>query len=383
MIRTRLLWGFVVLVVLGLGTLVAMNTYWGEVQVPAALRGAAARNPFYAAQRLAESLGATTARRGDIAGVGRESVVVLTSYGWDVSTQRRTELERWVEAGGRLVVDTSLIVGGDVFERWSGIARAVAELGGDDRFEAPQDVCTNVDEIGGGDSVAPARQLLVCGVRAGSWLETSRDPVWGLSDETGLQVVRTAVGAGTVTAINAEPFRFRDFLEADHGELFVVATDLSRGDRIVFVSEEEPSSLFGLAWRYGAPFVVVLLLWIALALWRGAARFGPLAAVPEAARRSLAEQIRGTGRFTLRLGGGAALHAAALRALREAAVRRVASYDRLEPTAQLAAVADAAAVDRAELTRAVDHAALRRPAELRTALALLEAARRHLTTSNQ
>lgn len=79
MIRTRLLWGFVVLVVLGLGTLVAMNTYWGEVQVPAALRGAAARNPFYAAQRLAESLGATTARRGDIAGVGRESVVVLTS----------------------------------------------------------------------------------------------------------------------------------------------------------------------------------------------------------------------------------------------------------------------------------------------------------------
>jgi hypothetical protein len=379
MTATRALWVFVFLVVVGLGVFVAMNTHWGEVQLPAPLRGAAARNPFYAAQRLAESLGAATARQGDLAGVDSESVVVLTSYGWDVSAERRAKLERWVEAGGRLVVDTSLIVGGDVFERWSGIARAAPEFGDDEEFAPPEDVCTNVDEIAAGNSLSPARHLLVCGVLGGSWLETSRDPVWGLSDETGLQVVRTAVGSGTVTAINTEPFRFRDFLEADHGELFVAATQLASGDRIVFVSEEEPSSLLGLAWRYGAPLVVVLLLWIALALWRGAARFGPLATAPEAARRSLAEQIRGTGRFTLRLGGGAALHAAALRALREAAVRRIAGYDRLEPAARIAAVADAAAVDRAELARALDHPAARRPAELRTALALLEAARRHLT----
>jgi hypothetical protein len=379
MTRTRFLWALVIAVVVGVGIFVARSTYWGEVQVPAPLRGAAARNPFYAAQRLAESLGASTARQGGIAGVDRDSVVVLTAYGWDLSGERRLEFERWVEAGGRLVVDASLIVGGDVFERWSGIARAVPERGDDAEFAPPEDVCTNVDEIATGDNVSPARQLLVCGVLGGSWLETSREPVWGLSDETGLQVVRTAIGGGTVTAINTEPFRFRDFLEADHGELFVAATQLESGDHIVFVSEEESSSLLGLAWRYGAPLVIVLLLWIALALWRGAARFGPLAAAPDAARRSLAEQIRGTGRFTVRLGGGAALHGAALRALREAAVRRIAGYDRLEPAAQIAVLADAAAVDRAELARAIDHPVARRSSELRTALALLETARRHLT----
>jgi hypothetical protein len=382
MTQTRLLWTFVVMVVLGLGVFVATNTYWGDVQVPAALRGAAARNPFYAAQGLAESLGATTARQGDLAGVGSDAAVVLTAYGWDVSTARRTEFERWVEGGGRLVVDASLSVGGDVFERWSGIARVVPELTDDDVLGAPEDVCTHVDEIAAGTGVAPSRDLLICGVLGGSSLETSRDPMWGLADEAGLQVVRMAVGRGSVTAINTEPFRFRDLLEANHGELFVAATQLASGDRIVFVSEEEPSSLLALAWRYGAPFVVVLLLWIALALWRGAVRFGPLAAAPEAARRSLAEQIRGTGRFTVRLGGGVALHAAALRALREAAVRRIAGYDRLEPAAQVAALADAAAVDRAELARALDPPAARRPSELRTALALLEAARRHLTIRN-
>jgi hypothetical protein len=99
----------------------------------------------------------------------------------------------------------------------------------------------------------------------------------------------------------------------------------------------------------------------------------------DSARRSLAEQIRGTGRFALRLGGGgAALHAATLRALTEAAVRRIVGYERLSPTAQIEALASAAAVDRAELAAAMSYAAERRSPDLRSTLALLESARRQL-----
>jgi hypothetical protein len=39
---------------------VVANTEWGEVRVPTPLRGEAATNPFYAAQRLVETLGATS-----------------------------------------------------------------------------------------------------------------------------------------------------------------------------------------------------------------------------------------------------------------------------------------------------------------------------------
>ena len=97
---------------------------------------------------------------------------------------------------------------------------------------------------------------------------------------------------------------------------------LRRGDSIVFLTEEDHASMLRLLWRFGAPALLLLAGFVALALWRAGARFGPPIAATETARRSLAEQIRGTGQFALRFGGGEALHAAALRALRDAAMQR-------------------------------------------------------------
>ena len=41
-------------------TYIARNTYWDEISIPTPLRGEAVTNPFYAAQRFAEALGART-----------------------------------------------------------------------------------------------------------------------------------------------------------------------------------------------------------------------------------------------------------------------------------------------------------------------------------
>src|SRR5690606_17997655 len=125
-------------------------------------------------------------------------------------------------------------------------------------------------------------------------------------------------------------------------------------DHVVFLTEADVPSLPVLVWRHGAPFVVVLLSWIALALWRGAMRFGPLLAPAERARRSLAEQILGTGRFVVRAGGGAALVAAARRALDEAAQRRIVGYERLAEPARARAVATLTGVDVRALAGALD-----------------------------
>jgi len=124
--------------------------------------------------------------------------------------------------------------------------------------------------------------------------------------------------------------------------------------------------------------VVLSAVLIGFLLWRGAVRFGPLAAPEPTARRSLAEQIRGTGRFALHHGGGESLHAATVRALDEAARRRVAGYARLQAKARTDAVARLAGVEASALATAVFNPRARRPHEFRGTIALLEATRRRL-----
>ena len=116
--------------------------------------------------------------------------------------------------------------------------------------------------------------------------------------------MRVQVGRGSVTVINATPFRERSLFNGNHGRLFVAATGMRRGDDIHFLSEENHPSLLALLWQHGAPVVLLSLALIGLVIWRGTVRFGPLEAPSDAARRSLAEQIRGTGQFALRHGGG-------------------------------------------------------------------------------
>jgi hypothetical protein len=374
---------------------IASNTEWGEVELPAPLRGEAATNPFYAAEKLAETLGATSERRDSLGDTPNDAVLVLSTWGWDIDRARREQMERWVEDGGRLVVDAALISGSDAFEQWSGIARETEEPNPDaDPFQAPEEFepCETFVAVhygaDGGFEESDAYEL--CNFDRSSWLEAAdesraEDWLWSLEDaeHTWVQGIRVEIGEGSVTLINGVPFVYRELFEGDHGELLAAAANLRAGDQVVFMTEADVPSLLELVWRHGAPVVVVLLLWIALALWRGSLRFGPLVAPSERARRSLAEQILGTGRFVLRVGGGAALAAAARRALHEAASRRIVGYERLGGAAQAEAVAALAGADARELAAALDAEQSARPLELRAKLALLEAARRELISRSQ
>ena len=365
---------------------IVANTEWGDVEIPSPLRGEAVTNPFYAAQKLVASLGATGERREALGDTPIDAVVVLSTWGWDIDQDRRADFERWVEAGGRLVVDAALISGSDAFERWTGITRAEEEVDPDeDLFQAPEIVepCVPLDEVGAEVDEESTAVYSACNFDYASWFETNKRVLWGLSDGGYLLAARVAVGQGTVTVINGVPFVYRELFEGDHGELLAAAADLRGGDHVVFMSEADVASLPELVWRYGAPVVAVLLLWIALGLWRGAMRFGPLVAPTERARRSLAEQVLGTGRFALRIGGGAALAAAARRALHEAAARRIVGYERLTVAAKARAVAGLARVDAGELAAALDPELSSRALELRAKLALLEAARRELVSRSQ
>jgi len=188
--------------------------------------------------------------------------------------------------------------------------------------------------------------------------------------------MRVQVSRGSVSVINATTLRSRHLFDGDHGWLFVTSSQLRRGDDMHFLSEDAQPSLLVLLWQRGGPVVVLTLALISLVLWRVGVRFGPLAAAQPAARRSLAEQIRGTGQFALRQGGGDALLAAALRALDEAAQRRIPGYARLSTKERASALARLTGFDLQALAAAIHRARLRRSHELRSTVALLEAARR-------
>jgi len=367
---------------------VARNTYWDEATVPLPPRGEAARNPFYAAQRLAEELGARTSWERYLATPPTGSTLVVSYWHWDLVAGRRERLERWVEAGGHLVVDTSFVGGEEAFAEWSGIAHTDLREQSAGQGENPlsgarrprRERCQNMVVLGDGTSSTPSgsAQLKLCDFPAQDVLTTTRRVAWGVRDEQGHQAVRVNVGKGTVTVINATPFLERQLFEGDHAALFAAATQLSRASEIRFVSENEHSSLLSLMWMFGAPAVALALVLIALALWRGSVRFGPLTAEPERARRSLAEQIRGTGQFVLRVGKGKALHAAAVRALGEAALRRVASYTSLPAEERIAVLEKLTGLSAEELRSAIHYSGSRRTHDLRNALALIESARRRI-----
>src|SRR5262245_50464359 len=99
----------------------ASNTSWGETKVPLPPRGDARPNPVYAAQRFAEGLGARTSWDRQLTLPPVDAVIVVSSWHWSLSAARQRALERWVESGGRLIVDDALLGGDNEFADWSGI----------------------------------------------------------------------------------------------------------------------------------------------------------------------------------------------------------------------------------------------------------------------
>ncbi len=366
----------------------ANHTYWGEIELPVPLKGEAARNPFYAAQRFARTLGARTQWDRALVTPGPGDVIVASAWSWDLTAQRRERMKRWVEAGGRLVVDRSLIRGSADFADWSGIQvislrrprlPAVARRLPDAR-RAPSP-CRDFVEMSEASAGTPAHYT-VCDADSASMLWTNRKRAWALLDTQlrtrPIEALRVNIGRGSVTYLNASPFLGRDLLEGDHGRLFVAAAQLRAGDVVHFLSEGEQLPLPLLVWRYGSPAVALLLVLAAFALWRGAVRFGPLVPAVETARRSLAEQILGTGRFTRRVGGGRSLRVATRRALDEAALRRIGAYRQLSLAERAERLAAATGLEAPKLEAAMAEGAEPRGAALASAIALLETARRRI-----
>lgn len=381
--RGLIVGGVAAIAIVALGAWVLNNSYWEEVPIPSALQGPAREDPFYAAKRLVRELGGEASEENYFISPPAGDVIFLSNWSWNLGAERRRQLESWVESGGRLVTDSSLWLRGEVFREWSGLDWWPAENPEEAAARQPPSERCRLLQRQGERVLADENEsqgYVVCDLDT-TVVVSRRPPEWLLTDKDVAKVVRVPVGAGSVTVAAAAPFHWRGLLEADHGELFVAMTQLRPGDHVHFLSEAEHPSLAGLTWMLGWPALVPALLALALLLWRQGARFGPQLQVAPPVRRSLVEQIRGTGRFLLRRGGAKSLHAASLRALEEAARRSVPGFDTLEGAARTAAIARAAGITEASLAPALHEPA--GPRSLIPALLLLEGTRRRILSSTR
>ena len=154
---------------------------------------------------LAEQLGANTAWQHGLGSAEGDAVIVASALHWSLIPARRQAIERWVDNGGRLVVD-SLFLGTEEFARWSGISP--------DRPDEDEEN-TEEDEEDEKEFKLPPRcrtwkddgaQYRMCGYWGVIPLKSTHPPIWSLHDDIGMQVVRVQHGRGTITVVNGSPF---------------------------------------------------------------------------------------------------------------------------------------------------------------------------------
>jgi hypothetical protein len=375
MIRERLGLIGVVLGVAALIAWVASNTYWTSIKVPLPLKGEAATNPFYIREKFAQALGAHTQWSRDMRMPPTTGIAYVSMLEWDLLPERRKRFEHWVESGGRLVIGSTLFTSTETLETWMGVGhqKRVEPKTKTKLEDEDENTCYPYVEDGTQESYD------VCDMASTIAIVPHRKLEWGLRDkESNLEGARVRVGRGSVTALAGAPFSGRSLFSGDNGRLFVAATQLRRGDVIYFFTESDQASLLELAVRFGWPVLCLIGVALALAIWRGSSRFGPMAPATETARRSLAEQIRGTGQFAMRIGSAGALHAATARALNEAASRYINAYEVLSGADRMQALATATGFEASSLAAALHYSGSGRAEHLRADLELLEAARRRI-----
>ena len=135
---------------------------WVEVDVPIPPRGEAARDRFYVAKQLARRLGASVTTVRDLERLPPAgATLVIGSRRWNMFPGREAALERWVDAGGHLVVLQSAWSAEGDTPRWVPMrsaplrrdapARAAAAAPAQTAASAPRDI----DEL-----ARPAREAV-------------------------------------------------------------------------------------------------------------------------------------------------------------------------------------------------------------------------------
>lgn len=398
----------------------ARNTEWVQEEVKGEPRGELLKDGSLMAKQALSRLGVKVETPLNLSVMPPPgATLILASSNWDLFEGRDAKLRAWVEAGGHLVLEAHR-VNDEKLGQWIPVSlkrnhdedeEATEEStepasNGDAPAEPPDPAASQANETSNAHTEQDTdeacyrlrerveltqrfpeqNELLRC-----AWSEqgliSGRPLLWALDTQDGrVDAMRVAQGQGRITVI-AGGFRFQPLgttgfgnlgiLEGDNLAVFVALLDAHKGDTVWLVQDEDRDALLVWLWKHGAPAIVLAALALAFALWRGFVRLGPVITPPSQARRSLAEQIRGTAQF-LWYREPQALHAAQMRALHEAAHNHIPAYAKLTDAEQALAIARTTGADSKALLLAFDPNKPRKQAQWADDLSLLESVRRNL-----
>ena len=427
-----------VLAVLALVGWVVHKTRWEDVEVEDEAHGKAASDPYYSLRHVLLGAGATLEVRTSLEPLPPAgSTLLLESDQWDIFPEREAHLRAWVEAGGHLVLLAPHASGSDDGLRWvplssvdprrKAVKNAPAASDSDDEddedddrkdkkdpkdekadgakhkatpqqteqqrrraekmarmfgVKLPERDCAIFTETGATTQPAyeAGRSFRGC-TPAGAMRPLDHVvPTWMLTGSRGTLAMRVPVGRGDVTGVT--PFlelENHDLLDGDNALIAAAALQAQPGRAVWIVEEESREPLLGWLWHEArTPFLLALAA-VALSLWRLMVRFGPREAVPPQARRSMGEQVRGTGQFIAGT-DAQALHAATRKAFENAARTRVEAWAEREDADRIAALvqslAPAQTLDASALLAALHVSGGATKPQILAATAVLEQARR-------
>jgi len=425
------------LVLLALVALVVHKTRWEEVEVDDEVRGKAATDPYYSLRHVLQGAGATLEVKSSLEPLPPAgATLLLESTLWNIFPEREARLRAWVESGGHLVLLSPHARGDDDGLRWVPLssvdprrkplvdpkrAKAASQADDEDDDDESDDKDRNKDgetskrkpppqqteqQRRGAEKVArmlgvkipkrgcapftetaattapafePGRSYNGCTL-AGSLRPLNHvRPSWQLAGPRGTLAMRVPVGRGDVTGVS--PWLVLDnqeLLEGDNALIAAAVLQLAPGRALWIVEDESREPIASWLWHEARTPLLLALAAIALALWRLLVRFGPREAVPPQARRSMGEQVRGTGQFIAGT-DARALHAATRKAFEDAARPRVEAWAEREDADRIAALAQALpaqAIDPAALLASLHVGAGAANAQILAATAVLEQARR-------
>ena len=408
------------------------KTSWVDVEEKTPPKGEAVK-PYYSLRRVASAAGATLVERTALEPMPpRDATLFLESRFWDLFPERDAKIKAWVEAGGHLVVFPQQVARTDL--RWipplfvhvqHGAKPPAKAASSDDDADdddgdapvapptpartrepianphrvpfAPQsadlqpEVCESFTEQAGSTAAfEPGRVYRRCLRPASRFAcvdKTTKpnphlQPLWTLGNDERPFALTIGIGRGTVTGLaECLPINNDAVLSGDHALIDAAVLGLRPGATLWIVDDEAGEPLAKWLWHHARAPLMLTIAAIALALWRLMARFGPREAAQAHARRSMGEQVRGTGEF---IAGNdpAALHAATRKAFDDAARARIEAWAELDDEARVAAIAallaPAVTLDSAALLAALSSAPRPTQARWLAAIETIEHARRAL-----
>jgi len=385
------LWaGLLMALLLTAAVFVTNHTEWVKQELDRLPSGEARHNQYYGVQQLLRQLDGHVHQRTHLQDMPpRNARLWLASEYWNMLEDRREALRQWVDAGGHLLISADMAMQDDALD-WLPIwwDKEDEENASPPTAYKLDTGCATVTEPDGVEPyyVGDPRDFSFCRARKSqAYVHIAEDGdlrLWQLDSPHGTEIARAHYGKGTVTVIvNKGLFGNYSLLRGDHALLAAAAFQAEPGAIYWFMTELSLPPLAKSLWQRLWPAILLAAMALLLFVWRSAVRFGPVLLPPDPGRRSMREQIHGTGQFLARH-DRPALHAAQTRAVHTVAGRHLPGWASMDATARAQALAHATGLPQQALAAALDPDATRDERAWLHALDLLERARRILEPSS-